>query len=112
MNRKQKRRLRKCRNRENYLRNRRHWSVVGPPVVMDEPTEDHVKALLMEWLGPRTILKDVEARLLTPRLEMLIHDYMVTLAGSLDTPRREVWSQLIHGVLASSPALPFKIDPA
>jgi len=63
MNRKQRRlerKLRQTRNWENYLLNRRHWCLRGGPlVVMDEPTEEHAKALLMSWLSPRSILTDI-----------------------------------------------------
>ena len=51
--RKQKQRAQRQANRERYLINRRHWCSVGPPVVMEEPTEAHVKGLLMEWLTGR-----------------------------------------------------------
>jgi len=47
------RKLRQTRNRKNHLVNRRHWCLRGGPlVVMDEPTEEHIKALLMLWLEP------------------------------------------------------------
>lgn len=59
MNRKERRRLRRYGNRENYLRNRRHWAKAGPPVVMDDPTPEHVQALLTEWLIPKQVVEEV-----------------------------------------------------
>ena len=55
MNRKQKRLARqraRARNRKRYLFNRIRWCRTGGPLaVMEEPTEEHVKALLMKWLS-------------------------------------------------------------
>lgn len=60
MNRKQQRRERKMKNRENYFINRRNWCLRGGPlVVMDDPTEEHVKALLMVWIAPQKMLVDL-----------------------------------------------------
>lgn len=55
---------RRAQNRENYLRNRRRWCHVGPPIVMDDPTEEHAKALLMDWLSPREIVQQVNKAVL------------------------------------------------
>ena len=64
MNRRQQRRERRVKNRENYFHNRRHWCLRGDPlVVMDDPTEEHVKALMMEWLSPRKLFEDVNNEL-------------------------------------------------
>lgn len=55
MKKQQKREQQKARraaNREGHLMNRKHWQPCGPVVIEDEPTEDHVKALLMEWVTP------------------------------------------------------------
>ena len=48
----------RARNRAYTIRNLGHWCNGGghPLVVMDDPTEDHVKALLLVWLTPRAIL--------------------------------------------------------
>ena len=60
MNRKQQRRERKIKNKENYLRNRRNWCLNGGPlVVMDDPSEEHVKALLLGWISLRKVLEQV-----------------------------------------------------
>lgn len=62
------RRERRVKNKENYFRNRRNWCLNGGPlIVMDEPTEDHVKALLMSWISPRKILAEVEKELNRPQ---------------------------------------------
>lgn len=115
MNRKQKRWLRKHRNRENYLRNRRHWSPVGPVIVMDDPTDEHVKALLMEWISPREILKQVEQELAqhqNAKLQNNAWDFLAQLAGSADLqalPAPDLWRHVLRGALVDTPRLPTKI---
>jgi hypothetical protein len=116
MNRKQKRRLRKHGNKENYLRNRRHWCPVGPPVVMDDPTEAHAKSLLMEWLGPRVVLDEVAKEMASHQaksMETQLYDFMAKIAGPVaDVSHGELWRHLIHGALTGNPAPPLRIDPA
>ncbi len=64
MNRKERRKLRKMRGevaRENYQRNKREWSSrFGPKVVMDEPTEAHIKDLLMKWVAVNNLRKHIQ----------------------------------------------------
>lgn len=116
MNRKQKRRLRRHGNRERYLLNRRNWCPVGPPVVMEEPTEEHIKSLLMDWLGPRVVLDEVQkevSKQMGQRMETDLYAFMAKLAGPIeDTPTADLWTHLIHSVVTKSPAMPFKIAPA
>jgi hypothetical protein len=118
MNRKQKRRLRKHANRERYLVNRRRWCPVGPPVVLDEPTEEHVKGLLMLWLGPRAVLDEVAkevSKVQADSMESQLYDFMAKLAGPIEIealPKDELWRHLLHGALTNNPAIPFKIAPA
>lgn len=63
MNRKERRRLRKMRSetaRENYLKNKRDWLYrYGPVAVMDQPTEAHVKALLMQWVAVNNLVAQI-----------------------------------------------------
>ena len=70
MNRKQLRRERRINNRAGRLRhrerierNRRIWcnELGEPTLVMDDPSEEHVKALLMRWLAPRSMMTDINA---------------------------------------------------
>jgi hypothetical protein len=64
MNRKEQRKLRKLRGavaRENYQRNKREWSSrFGPRVVMEEPTEAHVKDLLMKWVAVNNLRDKIQ----------------------------------------------------
>lgn len=116
MNRKQKRRLRKHGNKENYLRNRRHWCPVGPPVVMDDPTEAHAKSLLMEWLGPRVVLDEVAKEMANHQaknMETQLYDFMAKLAGPIaDAPYEAVWRHLVHGAVVNNPAMPLRVADA
>ena len=66
MNRKELRRMRRfkntaarARNRAWTLRNLGHWCNGGgqPLAVMDDPSDEHVQALLLSWLTPRAILE-------------------------------------------------------
>lgn len=101
MNRKQKRlerRLRKTKNWENYLHNRRHWCLKGGPlVVMDEPTEEHVKALLMSWLAPRRVLDDV-ANEMSAQMTKRIDQRMEKVLTDLLTQGMTVQDQM-HAVV-------------
>ena len=51
------RRLRQEANQEGHVRRRCHWAAMGSKVIMEDPTEEHVKALLMEWVKPKPFLK-------------------------------------------------------
>lgn len=113
MNRKDRRRLRRHNNQERYRINRRHWAKVGPPVVMEDPTEAHVKSLLMEWLGPRAVLEEVTKELATRQsnsLEASMWDFLGKLAGRpsiAEMPKVELWQHLVHAAQASGVRLPF-----
>lgn len=118
MSRRHQRRERRVKNKENYYRNRRNWCLRGGPlIVMEEPTEDHVKALLMEWIAPRKILAAVEQELSRPqtaRLEMLLDNAQYVFdPAAMAVP--DLWRRLVS--LAGGPrleaprALPV-IDPA
>lgn len=104
MNRKQKRRLWRHGNRERYLLNRRHWCPVGPPVVMDDPTEAHVKSLLMEWIGPRVILDEVAKEMTSHQaksMEAHLYSFMATL-GEGAVPTLDLWRHLVHGTVVNN----------
>lgn len=110
MNRKERRRLRRYGNRQNYLRNRRRWCPVGPPVVMDDPTEEHVKALLMEWIGPRIVLEEVTKELAqreTQTLESKFYQLLSSLGGGeitvADMPVSDLWRHLVYGATVRPP---------
>lgn len=64
MNRTERRKLRKLRNdeaRENYRRNKREWSSrFGPRVVMEEPSEAHVKDLLMKCVAVNNLRDKIQ----------------------------------------------------
>lgn len=83
---------------------------------MEEPTEEHVKSLLMEWLGPRAVLDEVQKEVSTQmgnRMEHDLYSFMAKLAGPLmEAPKDDIWTHLIHAVVTKSPAMPFKIAPA
>lgn len=99
-NRKQRRWERKHRNREGYLKNRRHWAPLGPPVVMDDPTEAHAKALLVEWLGPRTVLYEVEKELGKNYTQKLDDKILEVLKGTDFTGASvaDLWCRVMHGL--------------
>ena len=88
VNRKQKCSFRRRINHQNYLANRSHWCSVGPPIVMELPTEAHVKDLLMEWLVPKVIKEDAIKEILgeanTRGLIDQFYNFMENLAGRPD----------------------------
>lgn len=49
----------RARNRAWVIRNLEHWCNGGgqPLAVMDDPSAEHVQALLLSWLTPRAILE-------------------------------------------------------
>jgi hypothetical protein len=100
MNRKQRRRWRKHRNKEGHLRNRKHWAPLGPPVVMDDPTPEHVKALLMEWLAPRGVLYEVEKELGQRYVQKLDDKILEVLVGKdvTGTSAADLWCHLMQGI--------------
>ena len=102
MNRRHRRRWRKKLNRDNYLRNRRHWAPLGPPVIMDDPTPEHVKALLMEWLGPRTVLYEVENELGRKFTKKLDDKILEVLVGKdvTGTSAADLWCHLMQATEA------------
>lgn len=83
---------------------------------MEEPTEAHVKSLLMDWLGPRAILEHVEKEVSTQmgrRIETDLYAFMAKLAGPIDqTPADDIWTHLIHSVITKSPSQLLKIATA
>lgn len=117
MNRRQKRWARRHKsqqNRENYLRNRRHWAPLGPPVVMEEPTEAHTKALLMEWLVPRQVLYEVEKELGQRYVQKLDDVLLKTLTG-MDIASADMattFVKVMHGLQIKPPSMLGHIIPA
>jgi hypothetical protein len=102
MNRKDRRRLRRHNNQERYRIIRRHWAKVGPPVVMEDPSEAHVKDLLMEWLVPRAVLDEVTKELAsrqTKSLEASMWGFLNNLAvqpSIAAMPKVELWQHLVQ----------------
>ena len=116
MNRKQKRWARRHKsqqNRENYLRNRRRWAPLGPPVVMDDPTEAHAKALCMEWLAPRQVLYEVEKELGKRYVQKLDDTILETLKGMdfSGVDLANTWIKVMHGLQVKAPSMMAHIVP-
>lgn len=117
MNRKQKRWARRHKsqqNRENYLRNRRHWAPLGPPVVSEEPTEAHAKALCMEWLVPRQVLYEVEKELSQRYVQKLDDKILEVLVGKdvTGTSAADLWCHVMRGLTVKPPSALAHIVPA
>lgn len=111
------RRLRQQRNRENYLNNRRNWRMDGGPlVVMDDPTEEHAKSLLLDWIRPTKVAAEAEeavslADLHTRRRDKILCDVLreVFKVPKEIRPDTEVWSRLLH--MATAGPVPVSIPP-
>jgi len=110
MNRKQQRRERKLKNRDNYFRNRRNWVMDGGPVVvMDDPTEEHVKALLMVWLAPRRIMADVADTLTTRQQQRMDSAILKALSPVFDPEMREL-PDMLWGRLFQLATMPLTVE--
>jgi len=91
---KQLRRERRTQNRENYLRNRegrkRQWlELIKYRPVRDDPTEEHVKALLMVLRAPRANMADSANELTSRHAKRTDEVHLEALRLWLDPERLE-----------------------
>lgn len=85
---------------------------------MEEPTEAHVKSLLMDWIGPRVILDEVAkgmAQHQAKSMEAQLYGFLSKLAGDVrisDIPAQDLWQHLIHGAVVNNPTSHLRVADA
>lgn len=85
---------------------------------MDEPTEAHVKSLLMEWIGPRVILDEVAKEMSNQQaksMEAQLYGFLSKLAGDVpiaDIPAQDLWRHFIHGAIVNNPTSHLRVADA
>ena len=107
----------RARNRAYTIRNLGHWCNGGgaPLAIMDDPTEDHVKALLLVWLTPRAIL-DQAALALKEQYDSMADQVLLKVltnaarrTGLPDDLTSRIWGFM--NTLAEAPILKPPVDP-